>query len=83
MRLIPGKTKVKIELFRGVSISDIVVGLITLGLVALVLLSTIPGKLYVAGSVVGVGVLLLLSLVHNSQLDLYIQFKRHPLKNFS
>ena len=30
MRLIPGKTKVKIELFRGITIGDVVVGLITL-----------------------------------------------------
>ena len=77
MRLIPGKTKVKIELFRGVSISDIVVGLITLGLVALVLLSTIPGKLYVAGSVVGVGVLLLLRLDSRSNYLILLDLLRY------
>ena len=55
MRLIPGKTKVKIELFRGVTIGDVVVGLITLLLIGLVILSTIPGRLYFAIVIVAIG----------------------------
>ena len=54
MRLIPGKTKVKIELFRGVTIGDIVVGIITLALATLVILSTFPFRIGIA-----IGVLLL------------------------
>ena len=48
MRLIPGKTKVKIELFKGVGIGDIVVGIIGIGLVTLLLMSTIPFKYYIS-----------------------------------
>ncbi len=59
MRLIPGKTKVKIELFRGITLGDIIVGAVTLGLVALVLLSTIPGRVYISVGVLAVGILLI------------------------
>ena len=48
MRLIPGKTKVKIELFRGITIGDIAVGAMTLLLALLVLLSTFPGRFYMS-----------------------------------
>ena len=48
MRLIPGKTKVKIELFKGIGIGDIVVVVLGCGLVTLMLLSTIPGRFYIA-----------------------------------
>ncbi|SDB57491.1 AAA-like domain-containing protein [Ruminococcaceae bacterium FB2012] len=58
MRLIPGKTKVKIELFRGITLGDIIVGVITLGLTALVLLSTLPGRVYITVGVLAVGILL-------------------------
>ncbi|MBO6214902.1 MAG: hypothetical protein J6N76_05125, partial [Lachnospiraceae bacterium] len=52
MRLIPGNTKVKIELFRGVGIGDIIVGVIGVGLMTLMLLSTIPYKIYIAIGIV-------------------------------
>ncbi len=45
MRLIPGDTKVKLELFKGVRVSDLAVGLV-LGLVAVyVFISTMPYKI--------------------------------------
>ena len=59
MRLIPGKTKVKIELFRGITLGDIIVGVITLALVALVVLSTLPGRMYIAVGVIAVGAMLI------------------------
>ena len=62
MRLIPGKTKVKIELFRGVTIGDVVVGTITLALAGLVILSTLPARLYIAIGVIAAGGLLLFRL---------------------
>lgn len=52
MRLIPGKTKVKIELFKGISIWDIIVGTIGIAMVIAVLLSSIPYRFYVAGGIV-------------------------------
>ena len=58
MRLIPGKTKVKIELFRGITIGDIIVGIVTVVLIGLVLMSTIPGRIYVAAGILAVGGLL-------------------------
>jgi len=45
-RLIPGKTKVSIELFRGITIGDIVVCAIAAGMLLLVLISNLPGKLW-------------------------------------
>ena len=62
MRLIPGKTKVKIELFRGITLSDIIVGAVTLALVSLVFMSTIPGNIYIASGILAVGGLMLLRM---------------------
>ena len=42
MRLIPGKTKVRIELFKGVSIGDIVVVSLGVALVLLFAISSLP-----------------------------------------
>ena len=47
MRLIPGKTKVEIELFKGVTLTDIIIGLVSAILLIFVLTSTIPGKVYI------------------------------------
>ena len=55
MRLIPGKLKVKLELFKGVSVEDIIVGLVFLGLAILVYISNLPGRLYIACGFVVVG----------------------------
>ena len=45
MRLIPGKTKVQIELFKGVSLWDVLIGGIAVAMLLLVLLSSLPYKL--------------------------------------
>lgn len=44
MWLIPGKTKVKIELFKGVSIADILIGVVGVMFVVLILVSNLPHK---------------------------------------
>ena len=44
MRIIPGKTKVDIELFRGVSVWDLLVGAIALIMTALIAASNLPYK---------------------------------------
>ena len=48
MRLIPGKTKVKIEIFKSVTLADVIVGLV--GLIALTLcaVSSLPGRWVIA-----------------------------------
>ena len=60
MRLIPGKTKVSTELFKGVKIMDMVVAAIAVGLIFLIISSTLPGKLYFC---IGVGLIAAILLV--------------------
>ena len=62
MRVIPGKTKVKIELFKGVSLGDMLIGGIALTLILFMLTSTIPGKLYIAIGLLMIAVALLVRL---------------------
>ena len=62
MRLIPGKTKVQVELFKGILLSDIFVGAAFVGLILLVLTSTIPGKFYIAVGLLLLGTVLLVRL---------------------
>ena len=59
MRLIPGKTKVHIELFRGVMIGDIVICAVALVMLIFVLISNIPWKLGIAIGIVAIAALLL------------------------
>ena len=61
-RLIPGKTKVHIELFRGVTLRDILIGVIALTMLVFVLLSNLPGKLWFCIGIVFLTVLLLIRL---------------------
>ena len=62
MRLIPGRTKVKIELFRGITLGDVIVGAVTLGLITLIILSSFPARLYIGAAVFGLGTLLVLRI---------------------
>ena len=48
MRLIPGKTKVQIELFKGVSLWDLIIGGVGIAMVLLVLFSSLPFKLAIS-----------------------------------
>ena len=89
MRLIPGKTKVKIEIFRGITLGDVIIGVIVLGLLALVAISTLPGRLYIAIAVFTIGVFLLLRFdeqpVYVSVLSLlrYLAYPRNYWRVFS
>lgn len=53
-RLIPGRTKVQVELFKGVRLTDLVAAAVALVLLVFVLVSSLPGKLYFS-----IGVLLI------------------------
>ena len=55
MRLIPGKTKVQIELFKGIKISDIIVAAVALGMLALALNSSMSGKFAVSIIILVIG----------------------------
>ncbi|MBR1692217.1 MAG: DUF87 domain-containing protein, partial [Lachnospiraceae bacterium] len=62
MRLIPGKTKVRIELFKGVSVGDIVVGALGAALVVLFAISSLPWKLGICIAIAFVTFFLVLRL---------------------
>ena len=61
-RLIPGKTKVQIELFKGVRLADILVGLITFLMIVFVLTSSLPYKFYIILGLLFVAALLLVRM---------------------
>ena len=61
-RLIPGKTKVQIELFRGVTIGDVVIAGIGMVMLVLVLLSSLPHKLGFCIGVASAAALLLVRI---------------------
>ena len=54
MRLIPGKTKVKIELFKGITIVDVLIGLAGLVSATICAISSLPGRYYIAVVVAGI-----------------------------
>ena len=54
MRLIPGKTKVKMELFKGITLVDVIVVLVGLGIAALCALSSLPYRWIIAVFVMGI-----------------------------
>ena len=61
-RLIPGKTKVQVELFKGVMIGDVVVAVLGIAMLILILISSLPHKLVFCVAVVGVAGMLLVRL---------------------
>ena len=82
-RLIPNKTKVSVELFRGVTIGDVIVGGIGMLMLVLVILSNLPVKLVFAVIVIALTVLLLIRLddqpnyVFFLHVLSYLGYKRH------
>jgi len=62
MRIIPGKTKVQIELFKGVTLVDMVIGLIGAILLIFVVVSNLPFKLVFSLIVGGITALLIARL---------------------
>ena len=77
MRLIPGKTKVKVELFRGVRIADVVIAAIFAGLLLLVFTSNLPGKLYFALGIVLIAVALLVRMDSEPNYIYLLHILRH------
>ena len=61
-RLIPGKTKVQIELFKGVRLTDILVGLIAFLMIVFVVISSLPFKFYIVLGVLFIAGLLLVRM---------------------
>ena len=61
-RLIPGKTKVQVELFKGVRLTDVLLGLIAFLMVVFIVISSLPYKFYFALGVLFVAGLLLVRM---------------------
>ena len=62
MRLIPGKTKVQIELFKGVTLADFFVSAIAIVVLVFIIISTLPYKFYIIIAHVSITAALLLRL---------------------
>ena len=61
-RLIPGKTKVQIELFKGVRLADVLVGLVAFLMIVFVVISSLPFKFYIVLGVLFIAGLLLMRM---------------------
>ena len=51
MRIIPKKTKVAMEFFRGVEVPDVFVGIIGISIVISVVFSNLPFRIWIGGAV--------------------------------
>ncbi|MCI2110842.1 MAG: DUF87 domain-containing protein [Bacilli bacterium] len=70
MRIIPKNSKVKVTFYKGITIADMVIGLIALALIALTLSSNFSFRFYLATGILCLGVVLYLPLGDNR---LYVQ----------
>ena len=78
MRLIPGKTKVQVELFKGVTLADLLVCGVTMIMIVFVLVSSLPGKLYIT---IALGIVAALLLARMDTEPNYI-YLMHILRHF-
>jgi len=78
-RLIPGKTKVDVEFFRGVTLGDLIVAGIGAAMIIFVLISTLPYKLAICVGVAAVAGLLLIRIDEQAN---YV-YILHILSHFS
>ena len=66
--VIPKKTKVKMEVFRGVTLGDVLYVMMCLGVAILFFTSNLPGKVFLA---LGVPLILLVLLIRNNGVRIY------------
>ena len=77
MRLIPGKTKVSLELFKGVRIADMIIGGISLGILVFIVTSNLPGKFIAAIVFVAIVALLLMRMDGEPNYNYVLHIIRH------
>lgn len=77
MRIIPGNTKVQIEIFKGITVWDLLVGAIAAIMLALIVVSTLPFKLVFAVIHVFISILLLVKLDKEPNYMYLIHILRH------
>ncbi|MEG0988965.1 MAG: ATP-binding protein [Clostridium sp.] len=81
MRIIPKKTKVTIEFFKGIDIINMLIGFIGLSLVALIIMSTVPFKLPIITALIIIFAVLLAPIDEdkNYEVVLYVlRYLAHP-----
>ena len=76
-RLIPGKTKVQVELFKGITLSDIAVGAVFAAMLLFVVLSSLPYKAYICLALLFVAALLLARLDEQPNYAYLLNILRH------
>ena len=77
MRIIPKKTKVSTEFFRGISLWDILVGFFGILVMFLVFLSSLPGKLWIELALFFLFGLLLVRIDEDPNYKFLLQLVRH------
>ena len=77
MRIIPKKTKVSTEFFRGVSLWDVLVGFFGILVMFLVFLSSLPGKLWIELVLFFIFGLLLVRIDEAPNYKFLLQLVRH------
>ena len=61
-RLIPGKTKVQVELFHGVRLGDVIVAAFAVAMLIFVLISNLPFRYVIAGGIALIAAFLLIRI---------------------
>lgn len=77
MRIIPKKTKVTTEFFKGVRLADVIVGFCSLLIMCAVLLSSLPGKLWIEIVLFFIAGLLLVRIDDDPNYTLVLRILRH------
>ena len=77
MRIIPKKTKVSTEFFKGVSLADILVAFFGILIMFFVFISSLPGKLWIEGVLFFLFALLLVRIDDEPNYMLLLQLLRH------
>ena len=77
MRIIPRNTKVATEFFTGVSLSDILVGAIGLLLIFFVIVSNLPYKIGICGTIAMFFILLLVRIDTESNYMFLLRIVKH------
>ena len=77
MRIIPRNTKVATEFFTGVSLADIAVGAVGILLVFLVVVSNLPYKLGICGTITAIFILLLVRIDTEANYMFLLRIVKH------
>lgn len=77
MRIIPRNTKVSTEFFSGVSLADIVVGTVGVLLIFFVVISNLPYKIGICGTIAAIFVLLLVRIDTEANYMFLLRIVKH------